>query len=172
MIEFFLYDESTSFNSLVYRNLHKNCWSVKALSGPNRGRTVLHASFVAVEGADFYVSQKGRERVLREQKKNVHAGVFGRVSYAVVEKERYATCPRARHVYGDGTLAHMSDVATHPAYREATYNPYKFSGFVFRDDLSVARLGEHDSVILTQNGKVYVENIETLIDVVKQKRLA
>lgn len=172
MTEFFLFNDSATFNALVYRNLHKNCWSVKALNGPNRGRTVLHANFVAVLDTDFYVSQKGRERVLREKKKNVHAGVFGRVHYAVVEQERYPTCPTVRHGHVEGSLDHLGDVSNHPAYREVTYNPYKFSEFVFKDNLETASTGEHDAVILTQNGKVYVENLDTLLQVVKQKRRA
>lgn len=61
----------------VYFNLHRHCWSIKALEGINRGRVVAHARAFTVEGATFKVSEAGRQRVLQEQRKNVHAGIVG-----------------------------------------------------------------------------------------------
>ena len=61
----------------VYWNLHRDCWSVKALDGPNRGGVVHHATRVALHGCRFSVSESGRQRVLRDKRKNVHAGVVG-----------------------------------------------------------------------------------------------
>lgn len=61
----------------VYRNLHKNCYSVVALEGENKGRVIAHEQVVLLEDTTFKVSQKGRERVLREKRKNVHAYVKG-----------------------------------------------------------------------------------------------
>ena len=63
----------------VYRNLHKKCFSVKAMEGPMKGRVIGHAHQVILKDVDFKVSEAGRQRVLREQKKNVHAGVIGRL---------------------------------------------------------------------------------------------
>lgn len=103
----------------VYRNLHRQCYSVKALEGPDKGRVVAWVDEIYLAGAVFKVSQAGRARVIREQSKNVHAGVVGEwVRNTVVARERVAGY--------DNTL------------RKAwvTYNPYKFSSFVFRDDLA------------------------------------
>lgn len=61
----------------MYWNLHKQCWSLKALSGPCRGRVVGHANSVELRQCHFKVSEAGRQRVLREKRKNVHAGVVG-----------------------------------------------------------------------------------------------
>lgn len=61
----------------VYFNLHKKVWSVKALNGPNRGRVIARLTDVSLIDASFRVSKAGRERVLRERRKNVHAGVVG-----------------------------------------------------------------------------------------------
>lgn len=61
----------------VYFNLHKKVWSVKALNGPNKGRVIAHLKEVGIVDASFRVSKAGRERVLRERRKNVHAGVVG-----------------------------------------------------------------------------------------------
>ena len=85
----------------VYWNLHKNCFSVK-----QNGIVKAHTDWVCLKGVEFKVSQKGRERVLREKRKNVHA-------YAV------------------GYIASVIDNDNEPGeeYR-VTYNPYKNETFV------------------------------------------
>jgi hypothetical protein len=89
----------------VYYNLHKQCFSVKALEGENRGRVIAHRDIVPLTDAEFKVSPAGRARVLREQRKNVHAGVVGRWSMGWVR-------PRDQEVV------------------RVTYNPYVYSSFV------------------------------------------
>lgn len=61
----------------VYFNLHKKLWSVKALEGPQKGRVIQRLWHVTLLDAKPRVSQKGRDRVLREKRKNVHAGLVG-----------------------------------------------------------------------------------------------
>ena len=61
----------------VYFNLHRKCWSIKALEGAARGRVVAHATSVRLDCVEFRVSEAGRQRVIREQRKNVHAGAVG-----------------------------------------------------------------------------------------------
>ena len=56
----------------VYRNLHKKCWSVR-----QGGKVRLHTDYICLEKAELKVLQKGRERVLKEQSKNVHAFIKG-----------------------------------------------------------------------------------------------
>ena len=85
----------------VYFNLHRKCFSVKALEGINKGRVIKHAFFVALENVTFKVSEAGRQRVLKEQRKNVHAGVVG-------------------------TLVPCIDAV---GSERVTYNPYKGSNF-------------------------------------------
>jgi hypothetical protein len=59
---------------MVYRNLHRQSWSVK----DNATRLVVaHPLEVILVDATFRVSQSGRLRVLRERQKNVHAMVVG-----------------------------------------------------------------------------------------------
>ena len=58
----------------VYFNLHKKTWSVR-----QSGRVVGHTDSIQVRNPQYVVSQKGNERVRREQKKNVHAFVRGYV---------------------------------------------------------------------------------------------
>lgn len=54
----------------IYFNLHKKCWSVKY-----RGKVIHHCTSLVAHQCKFIVSEKGRQRVLREQRKNVHAYV-------------------------------------------------------------------------------------------------
>lgn len=61
----------------VYRNLRRNCFSVKALSGPEKGLVIAHRTNVWLKDVTFKVGKSGRERVLKTYQKNVHAGVVG-----------------------------------------------------------------------------------------------
>jgi hypothetical protein len=58
----------------VYWNLHKKCFSYRPA---RKGGRVLHASSLLLENVTFAVQPAGRERVLREKRKNVHAFVRG-----------------------------------------------------------------------------------------------
>ena len=95
----------------VYYNLHKKLFSVKALEGDRKGLVVAHRTHLMLEDVTFKVSQAGRQRVLREQRKNVHAGAQG------------------TWVPDDGDrVADALDTLT-----ALTYNPYKYSTFVNKD---------------------------------------
>ena len=59
----------------VYRNLHKKCWSVR-----KKGKVVLHTDSICLTSVDFVVHEVGRQRVILERRKNVHAFVRGQVS--------------------------------------------------------------------------------------------
>jgi hypothetical protein len=61
----------------VYFNLHKRVFSVKALEGKDKGRVIGHRTSLAIDSPVFKVSEAGRQRVIRERRKNVHAGVVG-----------------------------------------------------------------------------------------------
>lgn len=63
----------------IYKNLHKDCWSIQSREGENYGRVIAHADQAVVEGAEFKVQKAGRARVLETGRKNVHAGVLGRL---------------------------------------------------------------------------------------------
>lgn len=89
----------------VYWNLHKGCWSVQALEGENKGRVIDHTDSLRLHDCQFVVRESGRQRVLKEKRKNVHAFVRGRIP-----EENVAAMVRKTSV--------------------ATYNPYKGSSFV------------------------------------------
>lgn len=92
----------------VYFNFHKKLFSVVALTGFNKGRVIGHVSDIKLRDCTFKVSESGRQRVLREKRKNVHAWIVGwtkEFDYGQVKDARYIT-----------------------------YNPYKYKNFVFRDN--------------------------------------
>lgn len=109
----------------VYRNLHNGRWSIRDA----RTKLVLaHADNVRLIGAEFIVNDAGRQRVIREKKKNVHAFIKG----------AYMGAPTKRR-----TVA-----------QEVTYNPYKNGQFYLKDfDKSIYCSSR---VHLTSEKKVFV----------------
>ena len=114
----------------VYFNLHKHLFSIKS------DRLVkAHGNGFMLQNVTFRVLESGRQRVLVEKKKNVHAFVDG-----------------AFHGLADG-----ADVVTWLAtgsVREATYNPYKYSSFV--DKQTEMPLQGADMVLLIDKRMYYV----------------
>ena len=93
----------------VYKNLHKNCWSIKQ-DGLVKAHTEKN-DVIRLYSCAFKVNRKGREKVLREQRKNVLAGVRGFLSHP----EPMFAC------WDDLGWWEMTPV---------TYNPYKYESFV------------------------------------------
>lgn len=98
----------------VYFNLHRKTFSIKALTGESKGKVIAHADVVEVLGAELRVSEAGRQRVIREKRKNVHAGIVGVLGY-----------------YGPNTRPHADDAV------RIAYNPYKVAHFVSPDGFPV-----------------------------------
>lgn len=63
----------------VYRNLHHNVWSIQ-----QDGLVVAHANEVLIENARFTVGEKGRQKVIKTSRKNVHAGVRGILAHGIL----------------------------------------------------------------------------------------
>lgn len=93
----------------VYFNLHKRVFSVRSCK---TGRVVHHTKNVHIRDPQFVVREGGRQRVLRERKKNVHAFVRGYATYFVDYRTK-EDCP---------TLDTIG------------YNPYKYDSFVKLQD--------------------------------------
>lgn len=58
----------------VYKNLHKGCYSVR---DAKTKRVIYHTNKIYLQEVVFKVSESGRQRVLKEKRKNVHAMVEG-----------------------------------------------------------------------------------------------
>lgn len=106
----------------VYRNLRTGTWSVR-----ERGLVVSHPLRIVLEDVKFVVSPAGRQRVLQERRKNVHAFVRG--------------APRADEPPGE--------------WRMAYYNPYEVSTFV--DLESRAPLDQAHVALLDSDMRVYYQ---------------
>ena len=61
----------------VYFNLHNGKYSAIAMGGTNKGLVLGHFDEVVLSGVTFIVSEAGRQRVLQQDKKNVHAYAVG-----------------------------------------------------------------------------------------------
>lgn len=110
----------------VYYNLHRKVWSVKALEGEHKGKVIAHRRDVVLQKPKPKVSEAGRQRVLRERRKNVHAGLVG-------------------EWFDQKILQAEGDLIT--------YNPYKYETFVYADDKQPFTGA---SVALMQDREVYV----------------
>lgn len=82
-----------------YWNLHKHVYSVR-----HKGKVIGHFPTVVLQDAEYRVSEAGRKRVLKEQVKNVHAYILGRLS--------------------------SHDLEFFKKDKQVTYNPYKYETFV------------------------------------------
>lgn len=101
--------EHSGLKVFVYYNLHKHIWSIKALEGKDKGKVIAHSEFVSLFDALPKVSEKGRQRVIRENKKNVHAGIVGEL------------------VFADMPMVNFDKV------KYLTYNPYKYNTFIDKE---------------------------------------
>ena len=88
----------------VYFNLHKKVFSIKDVKS---GLVIGHAPEVALFDCQFKVSEAGRQRVLKEKRKNVHSRIRGHYIPYKVE------CINMRDGY---------------------YNPYKTETFVDKEN--------------------------------------
>lgn len=58
----------------VYRNLNKpEYYSILAMEGVDKGKVIAYAKSVLLENVTFRVSEASRQRVLKDQRRNVHA---------------------------------------------------------------------------------------------------
>lgn len=61
----------------VYRNVNKDEWSIRAVSGPHKGLVVGHADELFLHDVQFRISETQQARARREKRKNVHAVARG-----------------------------------------------------------------------------------------------
>ena len=88
----------------VYWNLHKDCFSVQ-----HKGKVIKHATEFYGTACEFKVRESGRQKVLKEQRKNVHA---------------FVVCC---NIFDEPSVSDY-EIDT------ARYNPYKGSSFVNSQD--------------------------------------
>ena len=79
----------------VYHNTHNRSWSVQQRDNIGRWKVVAYADSLTLKACKLRVSEAGRQRSLKEGRKNVHAYVQG---YWVPDSEAIKT---AWHVTSD-----------------------------------------------------------------------
>jgi hypothetical protein len=114
----------------VYRNLHKGKLSVREVGG----KVVAHLDQAVISAPRFVVQPAGRAKVLREQRKNVHAFVRG-------------------EFYQNSQLVIAQFIEDSSKWREAYYNPY--TTHTFLDKVSGEPVTEAALAIVTTNGVFY-----------------
>ncbi len=112
----------------IYRNLTQNTFSVKY-----KGRVIAHHDHIVAHGVQFRVNELGRQRVINEKKKYVHA-------YVVCDSyETTINSFEARITSEDDSML------------EVSYNPFKNKSFML-DEKEIKNI----SACLLTNNKVYV----------------
>ena len=111
---------------MVYKNLNNGLFSIK-----QAGLVVAHVESVTLSDVIFKVNQAGRNRVLKERQKNVHAFAIGLV-------ESVNTINNT-----DGAVA-------------VSYDPYKFDYFYFKQNNDKAVINSDDKIFCSASKGVYV----------------
>jgi hypothetical protein len=111
----------------VYRNLRNKLLSVQA-KVKGSWLVIGHTNSINLCAPRFVVSKAGRDRVIREQRKNVHAFVIGTVTDETI---------------GEGC-----------AVRQVTYNPYRFDSFVEAENLHQVDCAQLASISITTGIKI------------------
>ena len=89
----------------VFKNFKHGCYSIM-----QRGVVRASARVVRLADVEFRVGEKGRQRMIRERRKNVHAFAVGHlVDYVHPSDSRDIAAPEGRGVF---------------------YDPYRFESFV------------------------------------------
>ena len=90
----------------VYWNLRRKCWSIQ-----QKGKVIGYSDSILMENVTFKVSEKRRQRVLQEKRKNVHA-------------------------FAEGFILEMNNPMPQTLTKPISYNPYRFGHFFDKNNLS------------------------------------
>ena len=109
----------------VYYNLHKHVYSVQHYIKGKGWRLYKHLNKVYLEDVEFKVYENGRQKVIKEKRKNVHAYVIG-------------------HLKPFKRINNLTSV---------TYNPYFTNSFIER--YKKDRIHTAKAALLTTGRKIY-----------------
>ena len=115
---------------MVYYNLHKKTFSIQY-----KGLVIAHADYVKLNNVEFRVRQGGMEKVRAEMSKNVHAFVIG----DLVDFIAYPS----------------TDIPTPSSSKIITYDPYKYSSFVYKDNENPVYNANEVEMINQPGGKIF-----------------
>jgi hypothetical protein len=119
----------------IYRNLNNGKLSMQKYIKGKGWRVDDHPEGVHLRDCEFLVYEKGRQRVLKEKRKNVHAYIQG------ILVRRFDSNKEDIHFHPEWSLE----------FCEAHYNPYKSSWWLDDDGYPIE---EADAVVVTSDGRV------------------
>ena len=114
----------------VYRNLHKDCYSVQ-----QAGLVVCHTDRLVLKNVTFTVRERGRDKVRETRKKNVHAFINGEVMD-----------PLDCIVVGEG-------------WDSVTYNPYAHDTFVTSNTEEEVNHANYCDMMIGEGSPVLAYNV-------------
>lgn len=120
----------------VYRNLQVGGYSIRSRETETYGTVIGHEDEVVMENVEFVVQEAGRQKVLEEERKNVHAVVRGVVD----------------------TKDSWEGIDTNNAI-PITYNPYEYAHFVHAN--TEEPIESADRVLIGEDG-VFAVGVEYL----------
>lgn len=110
----------------VYRNLQVGGYSIRSRESETYGTVIGHEETVVMEDVEFVVQEAGRQKVLEEERKNVHAVVRG----VVATQDAWTTDT-------EGAVP-------------VTYNPYEYAHFVHAE--TETPIESADRVLIGEDG--------------------
>lgn len=125
----------------VYKNLHNGMYSIQAMHGDNKGRVVGYATRLLLDDVTFKVSESGRQRVINEKRKNVHAYVCGTLRHALDYIVRLENIP-----------LEIQQPFEHDCDIKVAYNPYKWATFMAYIDYNLHQTNFAKSAYLGYEG--------------------
>lgn len=99
------------YNINLSKKLKRPYYSIQDIKSR---RVIGHDSDLSLKDVEFKVNKKGRQKVLTQKRKNVHAGALGYLTYNNI----------------------LSNI-------EITYNPYLFDSFVLKETLAPINKSKH-----------------------------
>lgn len=133
IIEDFSNDEEKDYigkKVMIYYNLHKHTFSIIY-----KGLVVNHSDYVKLSDVEFRVRPGGREKVIKEKRKNVHSFVIGTLM-------DYCKYP-------------CENLPSEPNSNIVTYNPYKYNSYVMKDtEEPIYRAGEVE--MINSRNKIFI----------------
>ena len=128
----------------IYKNLHKSMFSVVSREGENYGKVIAHCDGAVLSNVTFTVSQAGRNRVLNERKKNVHAYVVGHIEAAKNWQPFREGVDFVNQMDNESTM--FAEKICYNPYQRGSFFYHGMSGPVDASKASVARLDVSDGV--------------------------
>jgi hypothetical protein len=115
---------------MVYYNLNKHTFSVTY-----KNRLITHADYIKLNDIEFRVRQGGREKVIKEKRKNVHSFVIGTLM-------DYCKYP-------------CESLPSEPNSHIVTYDPYKYNSYVMKDTQEpIYKTGEVE--MINSRNKIFI----------------